>query len=371
MKKNPSKKYKMSFSTSMLGISAVVFLFSSCIKEKEPPLPALPGSYKQVNLVGTNSEYGPARIDSFLANAWGLAFSSGGTPWISATASHVSPVYDKDGNQARAAVAIPSPVTPTGGNPTGIVFNGSSDFVLPNGQPARFIFVGVDGVLSGWSAAAGNTAIRLQNFVATSSYTGLALAASNGANFLFAANFRTNNIDVFDKNFAPVNRVFKDPDLLAGYSAFNIQNIGDTLYVMYAKVGPDGRDQAGMGNGFVDMFTTSGIFIKRFASKGTLNAPWGIAKAPAAFLTDNMKLYTGTPSAILVGNFGDGKINAYDLNGNLLGYLSSGSSPIVIDGLWALSFPPVTATTVDQNRLYFTAGPDNEKQGLFGYFLRN
>ena len=371
MKRNPGTRFNLPFSTPLLGLAVVVSIFSSCMKEKDPPVPALPGSYKQVNLVGTNSRYNPARIDTFLANAWGLAFSAGGTPWIAAQASHVSTVYTPDGNQARVPVAIPSPGGPTGGNPTGVVFNGSNDFVLSNGQPARFIFVGVDGVLSGWNAAAGNTAIRIVNNVATSAYTGLALAANNGQPFLFASNFRTGNIDVFDKAFAPVNITFKDPGVPSGYSPFNIQNIGDTLFVLYAKVGPDGRDMPGMGNGYVSMFRTNGNFIKRFASKGPLNAPWGIAKAPAGFLTDNMKTYSGTPAAILVGNFGDGKINAYDENGKLLGYLSSGSVPIVIDGLWALSFPPATATTVDQNRLYFTAGPDKEKEGLFGYLLRN
>jgi uncharacterized protein (TIGR03118 family) len=127
------------------------------------------------------------------------------------------------------------------------VFNGSNDFVLSNGQPARFIFVGVDGVLSGWNAAAGNTAIRIVNNVATSAYTGLATGCKQRSPFLFASNFRTGNIDVFDKAFAPVNITFKDPGVPSGYSPFNIQNIGDTLFVLYAKVGPDGRDMPGDG----------------------------------------------------------------------------------------------------------------------------
>jgi len=160
---------------------------------------------------------------------------------------------------------------------------------------------------------------------------------------------------------------------------------------MYAKVGPDGDDAKGVGNGFVDIFGTDGSFIKRFASQGTLNAPWGVAQTPAGFIHSNdMNGYgkkaatvnntgngysqgygdTSSQPAILVGNFGDGRINVFTLAGQYLGQLQSANKTIVIDGLWTLSFPPSTAPTIDPNRLYFSAGPDDEKDGLFGYLSK-
>jgi uncharacterized protein (TIGR03118 family) len=335
--------------------------------------------FDQVNLVDNNHEYSATHTDSTLQNAWGLVFTPTGIAWVNSQAGHVSALYDKDGNTLRPAIKIPSPGDTVGGNPTGIVFNASTtDFLLANALPAKFIFVGVDGVLSGWNG--GNNAQLIQNNVATSSYTGLALAASGGANYLYAADFRTGKIDVWDKNFAPVTWMpFKDDHLPWGYSPFNIQAVGTWLYVMYAKVGSDGRDQAGFGDGFVDVFNTDGSFVKRFASRGFLNAPWGVTQAPASFFTDSTDDSQNSgrghdheidQDIILVGNFGDGHINAFTLNGQFLGQLKKHGQPIWIDGLWALSFAPTTATTIDPNRLYFTAGPDKEADGLFGYLIK-
>ncbi|MBC7888115.1 MAG: TIGR03118 family protein [Ferruginibacter sp.] len=367
-----------------LSFSAALLLLSGChkkdhdwdhghsVKQKR--------SFAQINLVANSDGYMATRLDPLLINPWGLAFSSGGTPWIGSQGSHVSNVYNSEGAQVRPAVNIPSPGGPTGGNPTGVVFSGSTtDFKLPapNNQPARFIFVGVDGILSAWNGAAGNNAALIKNNSATSAYTGLAIASSNGANYLYAANFRARRIDVFDKDFNPVTMTFKDPGLPAGYSPFNIQQVDDKLYVLYAKVGPTGTDQAGMGNGYVDIFNTNGSFEKRFASKGQLNSPWGIAKAPSNFFDDGeddeddshwKKNYS--KNAILVGNFGNGRINAYRSDGKFLGELAKGHSPIIIKGLWAISFVPPTATTLDSTRLYFTAGPRQELDGLFGYLKR-
>ncbi|HSC38105.1 MAG TPA: TIGR03118 family protein, partial [Chitinophagaceae bacterium] len=285
----------------------------------------------------------------------------------------------KEGAIVRPAVNIPSPGGATGGNPTGVVFSGSAtDFKLSNGQPARFIFVGVDGILSGWNGAAGNNALLIKNNSATSAYTGLTLASNGGANYLYAADFRGGKIAVWDNAFTPVSMPFKDPNLPSGYSPFNIQIVGSWLYVLYAKVGPDGEDQAGAGNGYVSIFTTAGVFVKRFASRGTLNSPWGIAATPAGFFDDmdgdkdDGKSKTIIPeSVLLVGNLGDGRINVYSEGGDFIGQLKSHGRTIVIEGLWALSFPPATATTIDPNRLYFTAGPDDEKHGLFGYIIKD
>ncbi|MEP7142883.1 MAG: TIGR03118 family protein [Ferruginibacter sp.] len=373
------------FNGIFLFFAAILFLLAGCHKnDHDIDFPNHPGKLKrnfsQINLVANSGAYMATRQDPTLVNAWGLAFSSGGTAWPASQGGHVSQVYSSEGVEARPPVNIPSPAGPTGGNPTGIVFSGStSDFKLPapNNQPARFIFVGVDGVLSAWNGGAGNNAMLIKNNSATSAYTGLAISSADGANYLYAANFRARRIDVFDKDFKPVFMDFKDSWLPGGYSPFNIQALGDKLYVMYAKVGPDGRDQAGLGNGFVDVFNTNGSFVKRFASKGQLNSPWGIAKAPSNFFDDNEddgddQQYGKQhgKNAILVGNFGDGKINAYRTDGKFLGVLAKGKYPIVIKGLWALSFVPSTAVGIDSTRLYFTAGPRQERDGLFGYIKK-
>jgi uncharacterized protein (TIGR03118 family) len=327
--------------------------------------------FVQVNLVGNNDEYDPAHIDPHLINAWGIAFSSGGVAWVSSQAGHVSSVYDRDGNliAARPEVAIPSPGAATGGNPTGTVVNidpNTADFKLSNGSAGRFFFVGVDGILSGWNPAAGNFALVIKNNSPSAVYTGLAMALNNAGNYyLYAANFSAGKIDVWDKNFAPVQMAFTDPALPAGYAPFNIQNVGGKLYVMYAKVGDDGEEEAKPGLGFVDIYDTNGNLEKRFASQGQLNAPWGVAWAPATFFDES----GAGQAAILIGNFGDGHINAYSLDGSFLGQLRAHGQPIEIEGLWAITFPPSTST-IDANRLYFAAGPDDEEEGLFGYITK-
>ena len=337
-------------------------------KDKDPNLK----DYNQVNLVGNNDEYGNPHIDAHLLNAWGLSFSGTGIAWISSQAGHVSTVYDKDGNMlaARPEVAIPSPTATTGGLPTGTVLNSdtsSKEFLLSNGTPGRFFFVGLDGVLSGWNPAAGNFALRIKATMGV--YTGLTMAKNSGGEYhLYAANFKSGKIETWDKNFNPVNLPFKDPGLPSGYAPFNIQVVGSNLYVMYAKVGPDGDEEKGVGLGYVDVYNTNGVLQNRFASNDKLNAPWGVAWAPDTFFTDD----DGKPTqGILVGNFGDGYINVYNTKGKFIGQLRGlHGKPIQIEGLWALMFPPATATTVDPNRLYFTAGPDDENDGLFGYITK-
>ena len=333
---------------------------------KKGKVPQLLKDFTQVNLVASNGEYNAGRIDPLLINAWGLSFSPTGIAWISAQGAGVSAVYNSEGLQVLPAVSIPSPGGATGGNPTGQVFNGSTDFKLPNGNPARFIFDGVDGIISGWNGGA--AAIKVIDNSATSAYIGLAIAADGGNNFLYAANFRAGRIDVFDKDWNLVNnKLFMDPGIPAGYTPYNIQAVGQQLYVTYAKVDPvEHKEATGPGLGYVDIYNTDGSFVKRFVSKGQLNAPWGIAWAPASFFgTDD-----NAQSAILIGNFGDGRINAFNEEGSFLGQLRAHGNPIIIDGLWAISFPPATATAVNQNRLYFTAGPDHETEGIFGYIIK-
>ena len=355
---------------SFLLVTVIALITPGCQKLVDEfhhkKAPELPGNYWQTNLVANTVGYEARRIDPFLKNGWGIAFSGGGTAWIGAQGGHVSTVYTSEGLQQLPPVAIPSPGGPTGGNPTGVVFNASNtDFLLSNGAAGRFIFVGVDGIISAWNGAAGSTALLVKDNSEASSYTGLALAADAGANFLYAANFHARSIDVFDNTFTKVTtKPFWDPYLPAGYSPFNIQTVGDKLYVAYAKIGPDGRDVKGVGNGVVNIFNTNGTLFKRFAEKGKLNSPWGIAQAPASF-------FKGDPAqtAILIGNFGDGRINAYGTDGKFLGQLRANGKPLEIDGLWAIMFPPTTST-IDPNRLYFAAGPNHEADGLFGYITK-
>lgn len=353
------------------GLSGCKKILDEINDFKDDNKPKLVGDFNQVNLVANTAEYGAAVIDTLLINGWGLAFSPGGTPWLGSQGGHVSTVYNSEGTILPISpVAIPSPGDTIGGNPTGVVFNGSpTDFILSNGQAARFLFVGVDGVLSGWNGAAGRRALLIKNNVATSAYTGLAIASAGGNQYLYAADFRGRKIDVFDRTFNTVtNMPFNDPYLPTGYSPFNIQAVGDHLFVLYAKVGIDGRDEKGVGKGLVNVYNTSGVLLKRFAQYGKLNAPWGVAQAPAGFIDANDE--GADEDAILIGNFGDGYINAYSSTGAFLGQLKVAGKAVAIEGLWAISFVPVTATTVDPNRLYFAAGPDEEADGLFGYLLK-
>ncbi len=362
--------------SGLLLLSFLLFM-AGCKKNDQVSLK----EFKQVNLVANNNAYNNPHVDPTLQNAWGLAFNPTGVAWVNSQQGHVSEIYDKEGNILRPPVNIPSPGGPTGGNPTGIIFNSSNDFTLENKQKAIFLFVGLDGVLSGWNPTAGENALLIKNNSATSVYTGLADGISGGKNFIYAADFKTGKIDVWNASFEPVTMSFTDPGLPAGYAPFNIQNIEGKLYVAYAKVDPEeGEEEAGIGLGFVSIFNTDGSFVKRFASNGLLNAPWGLAKAPASFFEDTRDcgLENGSghgnharpQPAILVGNFGDGHINAYSLDGEFLGQLKSENKVITIEGLWALSFPPATATSVDPNRLYFAAGPEDEKDGLFGYIIK-
>jgi uncharacterized protein (TIGR03118 family) len=361
-----------------LAFFALLSLAVSCSKDDIKKLK----NYDQVNLVANNGNYGAAHIDPLQINAWGLAWAPSGIAWVNSQGGHVSALYNGEGIAPRAPVNIPSPAGPATGNPTGIVFNGSADFVISNGQAARFLFVNLDGVLSGWNGAAGDNAILIKDNSATSVYTGMAIGVSNGANYIYASDFRAGKIAVWDKDFNPVNMSFKDPWLPRGYSPFNIQAVGEWLYVMYAKVGPDGRDEKGIGKGIVSIFKTDGSFVNRFATRDLLNSPWGVTQAPKGFFQDPEEdnsdrqgtsfktSHRNDTTLILVGNFGDGKINVYTTRGEFVGQLRSHGRPVAIDGLWAIGFAPATATAIDPNRLYFTAGPAGEADGLFGYLIK-
>lgn len=321
--------------------------------------------FTQVNLVGDNDEHNPAHTDPNLVNGWGISFPASGPAWVSTEGTGKSLVLNGDGTPvAISPVRIPGAGAATVGHPTGQVFNSTTDFKLPNGNPARFIFAGADGVIAGWNG--GSTAIKKVDDSPDASYLGIALANDHGNNFLYVANFAEKKIDVYDKNWAEVSKPFTDPDLPSDYSPFNIQNIGGRLFVMYSKLGDDGDEVVSPGNGYVDIYSPDGSLVRRFISRGQLNAPWGVAKAPAGFWGEG----SSTSDVYLVGNFGDGHINAYADNGNFLGQLREHGNPIEIEGLWGIAFAPSTSTALNHNWLFFAAGPGDEVHGLFGYIKK-
>jgi uncharacterized protein (TIGR03118 family) len=359
-------------------ILGLMLAISSCHKTDVAPQQLK--NFKQINLVANKSEYNPKTIDPTLINGFGMAWSPTGIAWVNSVGGHVSEIYDAEGSIVRPSVNIPSRADNIGGLPTGIVFSGGKGFQIPDG-PAVFLFSGFDGVISGWNSAAGSTAKRLRT-PPNASYTGLTIAADGKNNFLYAANFGAGKIDVWDTAFTRVSMAFIDPSLPAGFSPYNIQAVGDLLFVLYSQIGSNGLPVAGKGKGFVSVFSPDGQFIHRFASEATLNVPWGITAVQKDFvqlddLTSDASTVSGKSNLnpgfddhiILIGNFGDGRINAFTVAGRFLGQLKSKDKPIEIDGLWALTFPPSTAG-IDPRRLYFTAGPQHETDGLFGYLIR-
>ncbi len=377
---------KKSFIKTKAGwvLPLLLIAAAGCKKNPFPKPDQINANYEQVNLVGDDDTYSPQRIVPDLRNAWGQAFAPSGPDWVNAQVTGLSFIFNTQGGDVRPPVAIPSPTSDAGGgHPTGIVFNGSSGFRLPNGNPARFIFVGDDGVISGWNG--GDVAIRTKDNSSTASYTGLAIAADGTDSFIYAANFLSGHIEVYDTAWTEISgKPFTDYSLPSGYAPFNIQNVGGNLFVTYAKVSDEpGEEETGPGLGIVDVYYPNGKLIKRFASGGKLNAPWGVASAPKAFWADqkwdgdeedNGKIIEkkhDPKAVILIGNFGDGHISAFDQDGDFMGQLRSNGKTIEIEGLWSISFAPASATTIDPNWLFFAAGPDGETHGLFGYIKRN
>ncbi len=322
-------------------------------------------AYVQHNLV--SDVPGLADVtDANLVDPWGVSISSGSPFWVSDHAKGVTTLYNGSGN------ITPLVVTVTGGaggpspsKPTGQVNNSTTAFVLANGRPASFIFVTEDGALSAWNAGTA-TVVEQDNSASGAVYKGLAIGTSSTLGpLLYAANFSSGNIDVFDGKFAPIRVAggFANPNIPAGFAPFNIWNIGGKLYVTYAKQSADKKnDVAGAGNGFVSVFDTDGNLVKHLVSNGPLNSPWGVAIAPATF--------GKFANALLVGNFGNGNINAFDAStGALLGTLQdTKGNPIQIEGLWALLVGN-GRTGGDPNFVYFAAGisnGDTKVHGLLG-----
>ena len=339
-----------------------------------------------------SNQTGAKHEDPHLQNPWGVAFLPGDPFWFSDNNSGLSTLYDGAGTIQSLVVTIPLPspplrpdINPNASAPTGIVANSADDFFVggdPN-WPSLFIFDSEDGTIAGWFSTSGtNASIVVDNSLngahckpkpATNCqgavYKGLALGSNKAQGaLLFATNFRSGKIEVYNSKFKAISlgaTAFVDAQIPAGYSPYGIANLGGDLYVTYAKQdGPKHDSLSCAGCGFVDIFTTDGALVKRLLPVGKnakLNAPWGVALAPASF--------GAFGSAVLVGNFGNGWINAFDHSGNFLGSLQNGATkaPLVINNLWTILFtgphgPPKTSPSA----LYFTAGPNNQTNGRFG-----
>ncbi len=317
-------------------------------------------SYQQTNLVSDVSGMA-THTDPKLVNPWGISFFPGQPFWIADNNSGFSTLYDAQGNSQQPTITIPPP---QGSNatatPTGTVINGTPGFVVGSG-PSLFIFDTEDGTISGWNGTGTSAilAVDRSKVGAGAVYKGLAMITSNNSNFLLATNFRTGQVEVFDDKFAltTLQGSFTDPTLPAGFAAFGVQPIGNQIYVTYALQDSAKHDPvAGAGNGFVSIFDLNGNFVKRFASNGTLNSPWGVVMAPAGF-----GAFGGD---VLVGNFDDGTINAFDTTGKFLGQLKDPNGKVIVNsGLWAMVFG--AGGTGDPSTMYFTAGIAGESHGLF------
>ena len=300
--------------------------------------------------------------DANLVNAWGLTLSPTSPLWVANNGTNTSTLYS-GGNATTPIAKVGLTVEIPGGAPTGVMFNPTTQFAVtgPGGSGvARFLFVSEGGDVLGWNPTAGGTQAIVAAHVDGAVYKGMALWTNPFGTFLLAADFANGRVDVFDGSF---NRLtlpagfFHDPRLPNGYAPFNVFTVEDKVFVTYAKqqAGSD-DEQAGRGLGIVDEYSDLGLTARRVASHGTLNAPWGMAFAPASF--------GRLAGALLVGNFGDGRIGAYRGH-HFLGLLRDPvGKPIQIDGLWALL--PGTANTGGVDSLWFSAGPDDEEHGLVG-----
>lgn len=312
-------------------------------------------AFNTTRLVADVPAEGAPTVDGFLVNPWGIAFSPNGILWVANNGTGTSTLYDPAGNALSPVVSIPGSSFVSAGQPTGVVFNSTTSFQIVGG-PALFVFAGLDGIISAWNQSSNDARVVVDRSASGSVYTGLAIAANGSANRLFAADFANGRVDMFDASFNLIGS-FVDTSLPSDYGPFGIQNVNGQLFVTYAKRDADTGDEVkGAGNGFVEVYNPDGSIVMRFAANGTLNAPWAVAVAPADFGP-----FAGD---ILVGNFGDGTINAFNrTTGDFIDTLrDANQNPIVIDGLWGLAFGPGASST----SLYFAAGIDDEAHGLVG-----
>ena len=329
--------------------SLVYFLNTACSKKDDLDR----SNYQSVNLVSDVSQYNSERLEQQLQNPWGFIIDPKGAFWISSEHSGETMIFDANGSQIMAPINIEKTA--------GVVYNGTGDFNIPGKGTSILIFASEEGNISAWNGNSGSTSTIVADRSSDGAvYKGITMASGEGENFIYACDFHNARIDVFDKNFNKVSgKAFYDEEIPGGYAPFNIQNLDGLLYVTYAKRNNllDNEDEPGNGNGYVNIYTTAGLLLKRFAAKGLLNSPWGITSAPATF-------GEGTGS-ILIANSGDGRINVYDINGVYKEQLSNNGFPVSIPGLHAIGFN--NYSPADHDMLFFTAGPVSGTHGIFGY----
>jgi len=346
---------------------------------------AAPNKYEQHNLVSDLAGMAD-RIDPCLINPWGIVATATSPFWISDNGTGLSTLYNGNGVPSALTVGVPGPTGTTApaqqcganafgpGAPSGIIANDTTSFVA-GFSPASFIFSSEQGVVVGWNGGAGKTGVVMADRSAAGAvYKGLATATRSEGPLLYVADFGNGKVDVYDggMNLLSLSGAFTDPQIPSGFAPFDIANLGGSLYVSYAKQDAQHHDDvAGPGNGYVDVYDLNGLLLSRLVSAGPLNSPWGMTMAPASF--------GAFGGALLVGNFGDGTINAFNpVTGAYLGALQDGSGATIhISGLWGLTFgngaqatPAAVPSGGDANTLYFTAGiagPDAvEDHGLLG-----
>jgi uncharacterized protein (TIGR03118 family) len=293
-----------------------------------------------------------------------MSRSSGSPWWVSDNHSGKSTLYNATGAAQALVVTIPAQENGATGSPSGTIYDGSGSFPIAAGAPALFLFCTEDGTIQGWNPNVNKTSSLIEWYTGDgSSYKGMTQAVVEGRHYLYVANFTKARIDVFGTNFQPITLPdgrFEDDDLPFGFAPFNVQLIGDNLYVAYALPDSEGGDsQFGAGLGVVDVFTTSGKLLHRLEDGMYMNSPWALTQAPGDF-----GIYSHD---ILVGMFGSGNIVAFDpVTGKFDGYLMDPSgNPLAIDGLWALSFGN-NGSAGSSTVLYYTAGPNGEADGVLG-----
>jgi uncharacterized protein (TIGR03118 family) len=347
------------FSISRLRLKSTVLAAVLCISST-----ALAQRYSQTNLVSDIPGLA-AVTDSSLVNPWGIAFGSKTPFWIADNGTGVSTIYKPDGTKLSLTVTIPPPAGTSGtAAPTGTVFNGTTDFVVSGNAasgPAIFLFATEDGTISGWNPNVDLTqaVLVVDNSALSAVYKGLALAETPEGSFLYATNFHDGIVEMYDTKFQLV-KTFTDVSVPPGYAPFGIRNIRGKLYVTFALQNDAKHDDvAGPGHGFVDVFDLSGHKLQRLVSRGPLNSPWGLALASANFGKFS--------NALLVGNFGDGRISGFNLEtGAFRGQLLNAQGSVLsINGLWTITFGNGTSTG-PTNTLFFSAGINDEADGLFG-----
>jgi len=307
--------------------------------------------YQLTNLV--SNQAGVARhTDPLLVNAWGLTYAPGGPFWISDNGSGWSTLYTGGGVKQGLQVLVPTAGGNGPGTPTGIVFNGSQEFQV-QGWASIFLFATLDGTISGWTPKSNPNASIVAVTTPGAVYTGLAITSNPSGNFLFAADNANNKVDIFDGTFSLVTS-FTDTTLPAGFAPFGIQDFGGLVYVTFAST-------SGAAGGYIDIYSESGVFLKRLAQGAPLNQPWGLAVAP--------KNFGPLSNALLVSNnTNHGTINAFNsLSGKFSGAIKdTNGAAIAIDQLWGIEFGGGTANDGGTNHLFFTAGPDKNLAGTFG-----